>query len=162
MQQKPNSHASTKSYGQPMLMWMTNQGGWDGTTLIARQGLLGPGSWTLLLLGGQFNSRRPCPLGSLWVRARSREQGRLDLNCWATLSLSDEASILSASLPRRCFGFEFILKQAFSCESPVRMLAELGPAPCDCVQAEGEQTPVCHHMPDYLTCGWLAGPTRCG
>lgn len=32
-------------------------------------------------------------------RARSRGQGRLDLNCWATLSLSDEASALSAFPP---------------------------------------------------------------
>lgn len=45
------------------------------------------------------------PLGTLWEQreqgAGSREQGRLDLNCWATLSLSDEASVLSAFPPRR-------------------------------------------------------------
>lgn len=44
VQQKPTSHASTKSYGQPMFVWPANQHGQDGTALIARQGQLGPGS----------------------------------------------------------------------------------------------------------------------
>lgn len=106
MQQKLTSHASTKSYGQPMFVWAANQMGEYGTTLIARQAQVGPGSWTLARAGGQFNSRGPYPLGSclvVWEAARavrashqeqgagSRVQGRLDLNCWATLSLSDEA-----------------------------------------------------------------------
>lgn len=62
-----------------MFVWMANQNGQDGTTLIARQDQLGPGSWTLLRLGGQFNSRRPYPLGSLWEQCEgkytSKEQG---------------------------------------------------------------------------------------
>lgn len=36
--------------------------------------------------------------------ARCRVQGRLDLNCWATLSLSDEASTLSAFPPGPALG----------------------------------------------------------
>lgn len=74
--------------------------GEDGTTLIARQVQLGPGSWTLASparAGGQFNSRGPLPFGKSCGKqqeqqgAGCRVQGRLDLNCWATLSLFDEA-----------------------------------------------------------------------
>ena len=56
-----------------MFVRATNQMGEDGTTLIARQVLLGPGSWTLARPGGQFNSRGPYPLGSRVGSSESSE-----------------------------------------------------------------------------------------
>lgn len=144
MQQKPTSHASTKSYGQPMFVSTANQGSQDGATLIARQVQLGPGSWTLLRLGGQFNSRGPYPLGSLVgaARASSKQQGA---GCReGSTSIVGQLYHYLMRLPP-CqpspwpgFEFEFILKQAFFffsfCMRPVRMQretereSELGPA----------------------------------
>lgn len=162
MQQKPTSHAS-KSYGQPMFVRLTNQGGQDGATLIARQGRLGPGSWTLLRLGGQFNSRRPFPLGSLWEQreqgAGSRE-GSTSIVGQLYHYLMRLPSYQPFPPPRRGFGFGFILTQAFSCCEPSPNADRARPSSCDCVKAEGEQTSVCYHI--HLACKWLAGPTRCG
>lgn len=62
--------------------------------------------------------------------ALCREQGRLNLNCWATLLLSDGLSVLSALPQGAALGLRFcILEQAFSCARPVRMQTELSPSP---------------------------------
>lgn len=108
---------------------------------------------------------------ALWEVCGSRESsvqcavcsvqgaGKLNLNCWATLSLSDEPSVLSASPKGAALGLGLCtLEQAFSCASPAQTESRPSSAhlTVDCAKADRRLS--------VTTCAWRVGgsPDRRG